>query len=59
MVDIMVIPYSTFKEKMRIMKSNKNIRFSDYGNCLMNEMYIGNDEPKAGKLVYEWRKNNG
>ncbi len=55
MTIINTYPYSSFKEKMKLIKNElKNKRYSDFGNMLYVESYI-DDEKSAGKLVWEYK----
>lgn len=53
MVNIISIPYSSFKDKIRILKDNRDTQFEDIGNVLMHIEYIGIDEEKASTLCWK------
>ena len=53
MVNVISIPYSSFKDKIRIIKENKGIRFEDVGSVLMHIEYTGIEEEKATSLCWK------
>lgn len=44
MVNVIAIPYFGFKEKIRIMKENSNIKFSDADGVLISYQYVSDEE---------------
>lgn len=53
MVNVISIPYSSFKDKIRIIKENKGIQFEDIGSVLIHIEFIGIEEEKASTLCWK------
>ena len=53
MVNVISIPYSSFKDKIRIIKENKGIKFEDVGSVLMYIEFIGVEEENATSLCWK------
>lgn len=49
MINVIAIPYKNFKDKIRIMKENSNIKFSDIDGVLISYGYV-QDEQSAWSL---------
>ena len=57
MTNCIAIPYSSQQERYEITKElqHKGQRYSDLGGIIFSLQYIGNDEMRTGKLIWEYR----
>jgi len=57
MINVLCIPYRTFKEKINIYKSYPNCRFTDLGNAVYLEEWDNiRDEPSAYSICKQERR---
>lgn len=57
MINVIAIPYKNFKDKIRIVKENSGLRFSDIDGVLINVDYA-QDEESAWSLCRKERVIN-
>ncbi|GCD13153.1 hypothetical protein [Clostridium tagluense] len=57
MSKVEIFPYNSFKERMRIQKEHRHIRFTDLDGCLMYIENVGPEEMSAARLVREYKNN--